>query len=140
MPVTGPPVPDMTRQVEDSLRRHEAELAKAERLVTQARSGARPEVAPRDTAAPAPPAPGDFRIEFDWRGESAYCVEHDRRVWLSCSYWGGPSGTVSHVHGVWEYADGRREPLTTDERAAVLQRVVDAARKRDDISLEIEGN
>jgi hypothetical protein len=139
-PVTGPPVPDMTAQVEESRRRHEAELAKAERLVAQARSGAPPEFAERKTEPSPPPAPGDHRIEFDWRGETAYYVEHDRRVTLSCIYWGGPTGTVSHIHGVWEYADGRREHLTGPERATVLRRVIDAAKKRENIRLQLEGD
>ena len=86
---------------------------------------------------PAPRAPGSHRVDFDWRGETAYYVEHDRRVWLSCIYWGGPKGSVSHIHGVWEYDDGRRERLTKDERAAVLQVVNDQAKAHENITLEI---
>jgi hypothetical protein len=139
-PVTGPPVPDMTARIEDSLRRHEAELAKAERLVAQARAGTPPTYPERPTEPSPPPAPGDYRIEFDWRGETAHCVEHDRRVRIACFYWGGPKGSVSHVDGVWEYTDGRRERLSPEERTSVLQRVVDQARKRENIRLEIEGD
>jgi hypothetical protein len=138
--VTGPPVPDMKAQVEESRRRHEADLAKAERLVAQARSGAPPEFQEPKSEPTPPPAPGEYRIEFDWRGETAYYVEHDRRVRLSCIYWGGPTGRLSHIHGAWEYPDGRREHLTGTERATVLRRVIDAAKKRENIRLELDGD
>ena len=49
-------------------------------------------------------------MELDWRGESAYYIEGDRRVWVFASYWGGPNGHLSHIHATWEYSDGRREP------------------------------
>jgi hypothetical protein len=81
----------------------------------------------------------DFRVEFDWRGETACYVEGDRRVMLSCIYWGGPTGSVSHLWGVWEHPDGRRETLTADERASVLARVSERSRKLHGIELEIEG-
>jgi hypothetical protein len=90
------------------------------------------------TGPSSPPAPGTHRVEFDWRGETAYYVEHDRRVWLACMYWGGPKGSVSHIHGVREYGDGRREYLTPEERAAILQVVIDTAKTREGIALEIE--
>jgi hypothetical protein len=70
--------------------------------------------------------------------ETAYYIENDRRVWLACMYWGGPKGSVSHIHGVWEYDDARREDLTTEERAAILQVVIDTAKTREGITLEIE--
>jgi hypothetical protein len=53
-------------------------------------------------------------------------------------YWGGPKGSVSHIHGVWEYDDGRREHLTPEERAAILQIVIDTAKAREGITLAIE--
>jgi len=137
-PLTGPPIPDMAPAIEESRRRHEVELATAQRLVAQARAGAGPIAPPRPGEPTSPPAPGQFRIEIDWRGETAHVVEHDRRVRLECFYWGGPAGGVSHIDGVWEYADGRREPLTPDERAVVLRRVVDHARTREDIALRID--
>jgi hypothetical protein len=46
---------------------------------------------------------------------------------------------VSHIDAMRDYADGRREELTADERALVLQRVIDEARKRENIRLEVEG-
>src|SRR5689334_20400824 len=61
-------------------------------------------LAPNDATPPRPP--GSHRVEFDWRGETAYYVEHGRRVTLACMYWGGPKGSVAHIHGVWEYDDG----------------------------------
>jgi hypothetical protein len=79
----------------------------------------------------------EYRVEIDWRGETAYYIEGDRRVWLACMYWGGPHGSVSHIHGVWESADGRREPLTAGERAKVLQRVADYARKHHHIEIRV---
>jgi hypothetical protein len=66
-------------------------------------------------------------------------VEHDRRVWLECIYWGGPRGSVSHIHGVWEYDDGRREPLTPEERALALRRVIERAQTSEGIALEMRG-
>jgi hypothetical protein len=98
-----------------------------------------PEIVQRPVDPAPPAAPGDYRIEFDWRGETAFCVEHDRRVRLACFYWGGPKGSVSHIDAMRDYADGRREELTADERALVLQRVIDEARKRENIRLEVEG-
>ncbi len=121
-PLTGPPIVDMTARIEESRRRHEAELAAAQKLVAEARAG----------TAPTPPK------QIDGRGEAASYVEHDRRVWLECIYWGGPAGSVAHVSGVWEYTDGRRKHLTTEERALVLRRVIEHAKKHDDIKLEVE--
>lgn len=77
-----------------------------------------------------------YRVEFDWRGETAYYVEGDRRVTLSAIYWGGPKGSVAHQYGVWEYPDNRREPMTAAERAMVLERVVERAALGHDIVLE----
>ena len=138
-PLPGPPIPDNPAAIEEGRRRHEAELATAQRLVAQARAGGPPSIAPRPTEPLPPPVPGQFRVEIDWRGEIADVVEHDRRVRLDCSYWGGPAGSVAHAGGVWEYTDGRREPLTADERALALRRVIDHARARDGIALRITG-
>ena len=54
-------------------------------------------------------------------------------------YRGGPKGAVSHIDAMWYCADGQREDLTADERALVLQRVIDEARKRENMRLEVEG-
>ena len=137
-PLGGPAAPDMSALVEEGRRRHEEELAKAKRLVEQARSGAAPDFPERVTEPLPPPEAGTHRVEFDWRGETAYYVEHDRRVTLSCSYWGGPKGNVSHIHGVWEFSDGRRERLTPGERSAVLRAVADHAKARENITLAID--
>ena len=137
-PITGPPIVDMTARIEESRRRHEEELAKAQRLVEQARSGSAPDVPQRVTEPAPPPAPGTHRVEFDWRGETAFYVEHDRRVRLSCMYWGGPKGSVSHISGFWEYADGRTERLTPQERGAVLRAIINCAKARENITLAIE--
>ena len=82
---------------------------------------------------------GDYRVQFDWRGETAFYVEGDRRVTLFSAYWGGAKGSVSHLFGVWEYPDEHRVPLTTEERATVLTRVADLAAKSHGITLEITG-
>jgi hypothetical protein len=134
-PLPGPPAPDTAAAVEEGRRRHEAELAASQRLVAQARAGAPPSIAPPPAEPLPPPAAGQFRVEIDWRGETAHVVEHDRRVRLDCSYWGGPAGSVAHADGMWEYADGRREPLGADDRALALRRVIDHARARDGIAL-----
>ena len=137
-PVTGPPIPDLSARIEESRRRHETELAAAQKLVAEARAGSPPTVPERSQEPPALPEPGAFRVEFDWRGETAHYVEHDRRVRLECMYWGGPAGSVSHIDGVWEYSDGRRESLTSEERTTVLHRVIEHAKKYHDITVEIE--
>ena len=93
-------------------------------------------LAPNDATPPRPP--GSHRVEFDWRGETAYYVEHGRRVTLACMYWGGPKGSVAHIHGVWEYDDGRRERLTAGEREAVLRAIIEAAKTRENITLATE--
>lgn len=80
-----------------------------------------------------------FRVDCDWRGETAYYMEEGRRVWMTCLYWGGRAGSVSHIHAVWEYEDGRREPLTPDERAEVLRRVIQYVQDHHHISLEAHG-
>ncbi len=138
-PLPGPPAPDVTAQVEEGRRRHEAELAAAERLVAQARAGAPVPSAARPAVPPASPAPGHFRIVIDWRGETADCLEHDRRVRLECFYWGGRAGRVSLRDATWEHDDGRRAPLTPDERALVLRRVVEHAREFHHIALRTDG-
>ena len=128
----------MTARLEESRRRHEAELAAAERLVAQARAGAPVPSASRPAAPLPPPEPGHFRIEIDWRGETADCVEHDRRVRLECLYWGGRAGRVWLRDALWEYGDGRREPLLPDERALALRRVVEHAREFHHIALRAD--
>ena len=45
---------------------------------------------------------------------------------------------MSHIHGVWEYPDGRREQLTTEERARVLRRVIEYVKRHHDIDMEVE--
>ena len=92
----------------------------------------------RRSSKPRPATPDNFRVEVDWRGETAYYVEPDRRVWLECMYWGGPAGRVSHIHGVWEYPDGRREALTSEERAGVLRRVIEYVKRHHSIDLDVE--
>ena len=79
-----------------------------------------------------------YRVEYDWRGEMARFIVGERSVWLACMYWGGPSGRVSHIDAVWEYTDGRRVHLTQDERAHVLQRVIEHSKRHQNIALEIE--
>ncbi len=135
----GPPVPDLEAAVAEGRRRHEDEVARAERLVAQARAGSAPEAVPQAEAVAAAPAPGEYRVEFHWRGETAIYVEHDRRVHLSCAWWGGPTGSVGHLYGVWESAGGIREPMTGEERLMVLGRVIDHAARHHGITLEPEG-
>lgn len=77
----------------------------------------------------------DFTVELDWRGESAYYIEGDRRVWVFASYWGGPTGHLEHIHAMWEYTDGRREPLTTEERTEVLRRLMDYIKRREGFAM-----
>lgn len=138
-PITGPSMPDMDALRSESLRRHEEELARAERLVAQARAGTGPSPAEhRENARPEPGA-GEYLVDFDWRGETASYVEQNRRVTLSCAYWGGPKGSVSHMYGVWEHAHDRREPLTAAERKTVLARVIDRAAQFHGITLAISG-
>jgi hypothetical protein len=132
-PVSGPQPPDMSALVEEGRKRHEAELASAQKVAREARAGS----APKASEPPPiePPAPGEIRIEFDWRGETAYYVEHDRRVRLECIYWGGPIGHLAHTDGHWQYRDGGRMPLTDIERESVLERVVVRAREGHNITL-----
>jgi hypothetical protein len=66
----------------------------------------------------------DFTVELDWRDESAYYIESDRRVRLYASYWGGDTGHLEHIHAIWEYTDGRQVPLTLEERGDVLRRLM----------------
>jgi len=128
----------MAARIEESRRRHGAELAATQQLVAQARAGSPVPSAARPVAPVPAPAPGSFRIDFDWRGETAHFVEHDRRVQMECFYWGGPVGRVSLRDAVWEYDDGRREPLTPEERALVLRRVIERARELHHIALKTD--
>jgi len=109
-------VPDYNRIAEQSRLRAEAEVkAVADKLA------AGKELPP----SPEKPAQDGFKVEFDWRGESAYCIEPDRRLWLFAAYWGG-TGSLEHIHATWEYQDGRRIALTPDERRETLRRVLAA--------------
>jgi hypothetical protein len=128
----------MAARVEEGRRRHEAELAAAERLAWQARTGSAPGFPPPVVAAPRRLEPGEFIVDTEWRGETAWYVESDRRVRLSCYYWGGPLGRVSHIDGRWEYGDGRTALLSADERAMVLQRTIERVRRDQGIVLQIE--
>ena len=87
----------------------------------------------------SPAEEGEYRVQFDWRGETAFYVERDRRVTLFSAHWGGAKGSVSHLFGVWEYQDEHREPLSAEERATVLARVVERAATSHGITLEITG-
>ena len=81
----------------------------------------------------------DYRVQFDWRGETAFYIEPDRRVTVFCAYWGGPKGSVSHLFGVWEYPDDHRELLTASERVMVLERVAERSAHAHGITLEMKG-
>lgn len=121
----------------EGVRRHEEELARTEQLAAQARAGSASERKPIEQNGQPAVGPGQHLVEFDWRGETATYFEQVRLVTLSCAYWGGPTGTVTHLFGVWEYPDGRREPLTDPERAEVLHAVVERAASVHGITLEV---
>jgi len=129
----------MDAAIEDGRHRHEEDLARATRLVEQARSGAALEWPAALEPSPAAPPPGEFRVEFHWRGETATYVEHDRRAQLSCAWWGGLTGSVAHRYGVWESDDGGRAPMTAEERIMVLERVSERAAALHGVRLEPEG-
>ena len=76
-------------------------------------------------------------IEQTMRFErSAYEFDVARyRVWVFASYWGGPAGNLEHIHAMWEYADGRREPLTAPERTDVLLRLMDYIKRREGFAM-----
>lgn len=132
-------MPDMDAVRSESLQRHEDELARAKRLGAQAPAGTGlSPAAHRENVRPEPGA-GEYLVDFDWRGETANYVEYNRRVTLSCAYWGGPKGSVAHLYGVWEYAHDRREPLTAAERKTVLARVIERAAQFHGITLAISG-
>ena len=116
-----PPVPDYNRIAEESEARSNAKIRATEERVERSRSG---RMEPSSGAAPKS-GPDGFVVELDWRGESAYYIEADRRVWVFASYWGGPIGHLSDIHAAWEYTDGRRAPLSAGERIDVLRRLVD---------------
>ena len=137
--VSGPTAPDMEQARADGIRRHEQELADAERLTAQARAGSAPPPSPAGNDRPRQVGHGEHFVEFDWRGETATYFEHDRAVAMSCTYWGGPKGSVAHTFAAWEYRDGHREPMSNDERAEVLSRVVERAFRVHGITLEVSG-
>jgi len=76
-----------------------------------------------------------FRVDVDWRGESAYYVEPIRKVWLILSRLHGDKAMVDHMYAIWEYTDGRREELTEIERIDVLQRTIRFVRERTNVTL-----
>jgi hypothetical protein len=129
----------MDAVIEDGRRRHEKELIQAQQLVEQARSGTVPEWPGTLEPPLVAPPPGEFRVEFHWRGETATYVEHDRRAQVSCAWWGGPKGSVAHQYGVWESDDGVRAPMTAAERVMVLERVIERAASHHGVRLEPEG-
>lgn len=122
-----PPVPDYNKIAEESAAKSEAEIRAAEAHVERMRSGEM-QTTPRSDPDTGPIA---FTVELDWRGESAYYIETDRRVWVFASYWGGDTGHLEHIHGMWEYSDGRRVPLTDEERASVLRRLMQYIKLRE---------
>jgi hypothetical protein len=64
--ITGPPLIDMTAPIEESLRRREAELAKAQQLTDQARRGTPPESLVRAAEhASQSPTPCEQPRQFD---------------------------------------------------------------------------
>ena len=137
--VTGPTAPDMDQARAEGIKRHEKELADAERLTTQARSGTAP-LPPASKSEPRQVERGEYFVEFDWRGETATYFEHDRSVVMSCTFWGGPKGNVAHMFASWEYRDGHRAPMSIDERKDVLRRVVERASQLHGITLEPIGD
>ena len=75
-----------------------------------------------------------YTVELDWRGESAYYIEPDRRLWLFAAYWGG-TGSLEHIHAVWEYPNGRRVALTPEERLETLRRVLATIKANDNFPM-----
>ncbi len=122
-----PPVPDYNRIAEESEARSREEIRAAEERVERIRSG-RAEA--KFAEFPLPVGAG-YAVELDWRGESAYYIEGDRRVWVFASFWGGPTGHLEHIHAEWEYLDGRRVPLTEAERTQVLRTLAEYIKHRE---------
>ncbi len=116
-----PPVPDGNKIAKESEARSNAEIQAANEKVAGKRA---PPIVPTHQ-----PTDG-YTVELDWRGESAYYIETDRKLWLFCAYW-GHIGSVEHINAVWEYIDGRRLPLTQEERLETLRRVLEYIKTRE---------
>jgi len=85
------------------------------------------------------PHPGDYAVDFDWRGEMATYREPGRSASLFCAWHGGPVGHVSHIAGYWEFPDRASKPMSADDRAVVLHRVVREARRQQGFILVPDG-
>ncbi|HRE83691.1 MAG TPA: hypothetical protein PLN52_21785 [Opitutaceae bacterium] len=76
-----------------------------------------------------------YRVDVDWRNQSAYYVESRRKVWLMLSKRIRGHAGVDHMYAIWEYQDGRREELSASERTAVLRRTIDFVRDHEGVTL-----
>lgn len=83
----------------------------------------------------APSGSEVYRVDVDWRNQSAYYVEARRKVWLMLSKRIRGHAGVDHMYAIWEYQDGRREELNASERTLVLRRTIDFVRDHEGVTL-----
>lgn len=87
----------------------------------------------RAALIPAPlqePVPPAFLLEIDHRGELITYTEQGRVATVICTFGDPPRLVVRTLTDWWHPAERRRIPMTPEERAGVIARILDRCRRR----------
>jgi len=89
-------------------------------------------------APPAPrlPAPGEYCVDIDYRGEMAVYREAERTASVSCTWGPHPIIGRSSLAG-WQHPVDRGAPMSAEERQTVLNRIAEGLRQLDIGEVEI---
>jgi hypothetical protein len=82
------------------------------------------------------PAPGDYTIEVEFRGETLWYIEHDRKLSMPWFWTNGYSVYASQMTD-WKLAGGGSRPVTDEERAMVIDRVVTYAKQVQGVEMKV---
>ena len=78
-----------------------------------------------------------FTIEVEFRGETLHYVEPTRRTSMEW-YWASGYSIVASSIRLWRHADGRESPVTDEERAEIIRRVVEYARREQGVKMRVD--
>jgi hypothetical protein len=79
----------------------------------------------------------DYQIEADFHGETLYYVESGRRASMDWTWTNGYRVYMNSI-GFWRNADGTSSPVSDEERAEIIHRVLKYAREVQGVAMIIE--
>jgi hypothetical protein len=78
-----------------------------------------------------------FTIEVEFRGETLHYIEPNRRTSMEWYWTSGYSIVASSIRS-WRHADGSESPVTDEERAEIIRRVVEYARREQGVKMRVD--